>query len=118
MTATPNELDLSLGAAIKAPEDDLSLPSRTRASSLTQQLSAADVGDVVFRGIKVVEMPDDPAASALSNLSEQKERLRNNCAKPISDTRKKHGYEFSVEVDHLLTGKGNLYIVAAITRTA
>lgn len=106
----------ALVAAMGA-EANVAPPSRARSSSFASMVASLEVGDAP--AVRAQQIPSTlTVIDAISKISEECERLRNNVTPSVAAAKRKiPGSDFSVEVGHYVNKTG-MYVLALITRIA
>lgn len=107
------DLTLKLSAAMMAPEDQVE-PRRARSSSFAASVADLMVGETASRAVQL--RPDIPLAEIASSIASLREELRNNVAPAVRRARESVGGTYTVEVEEVWTGRGNLFLVGFVTR--
>lgn len=107
MSTPPN-----LSVSMQLTDEGIEKPSRKQPISLTSQIAALNLGDVVPKGVQVDK-------ESLANLAEIKKGLSDSAYSSVRHAQKRAGREdceYSIETAHTMTNSGAIYALAIIKR--
>jgi hypothetical protein len=106
--------DVALTAALASPDDGVSKPGRTQATSAITQIAALDVGHTWSRCEPVD--PDLTIGGFGETTTRAREELRSNVASSVRHAKTKTGGTYSIETGDFISTARNIYLVAVVTR--
>lgn len=102
-------------AAMAAPDDGVSPPSRVNPSSRASQIAALGLGEsVVFTSGSI--NPGLSLAEVLASLPDWGAALRNSVMSSVRQASARTGAQYGVEVTDVTTPQRNMYVIAIVSR--
>lgn len=94
--------------------DEVPVPSRARSGSFSAAVADLGIGECTCRAFLI--NPEKTLAELVGDLSELREKCRDNTTPAVRQAREKVGGEYAIEMATTTTPAGRFYIVAIVTR--
>lgn len=113
-TKNNDNLVKEVNVAMSIPDDDISMPGRVRATSVTGNLMRLSVGDTYTLSRPLAN--DNMLADLELSISEMKEQIRSGTKSSIRNAKAQTGHTYRTEIFHVMAPSARVYIITIITR--